>query len=185
MSDDRIAVYPASDADRDFSYQVKKTAEGDLVRRWFGWDEAVQSDFFANEWIERRPSIIWFEGTPVGTVDVRELEDRMEIGRFFILPEYQNRGIGSTILDEALRRADAQGLVVRLAFLNGNRAASLYRRNGFRLVRRTETHSYMERRPERGAEARQKSRQPYGCRAHRGRLSGEGDSRTVQPDCYR
>jgi len=153
VSGERIAVSPASDADREFSYQVKKIAEGDLVRRWFGWDETVQRGFFAREWSERRPSVVWFEDVRVGTVDVRHREGVMEIGQFFILPEYQNRGIGSTVLKEALQRADAQGLVARLAFLNGNRVESLYRRNGFGLVHRTETHSYMERQPERREEA--------------------------------
>jgi len=38
-------------------------------------------------------------------------------------------------------------MVVELAFLKGNRAESLYTRNGFQLVRQTETYCYTERQP--------------------------------------
>ena len=147
MKEISTVVTPASDADYEFSFRVKKVAEGDLVRRYFGWDETVQRDFHMKEWTERRPDIIWSCGVRVGTVAVRESGDCIEIGQFFILPEFQNRGLGTVILQEAVQRADERGLVARLAFLNGNRAESLYVRHGFALVAQTETHSFMERKP--------------------------------------
>ena len=154
-----VEVFPASDDDYEFAYQVKKVAEGDLVRTVFGWDEAVQRDFHEREWTERRPGIIRLEDTSVGTVDVREADGCVDIGRFFILPEYQNKGIGSSILRQVTERADQGGLVTSLAFLKGNRAEALYRRHGFRLVRRTPTHVYMKRRPENSP--RRKGGRPY------------------------
>jgi len=152
MKEISTAVTPASDADYEFSFRVKKVAEGDVVRRHFGWDETVQRGFHMNEWTERRPDIIWSCGVRVGTVALRESGGFIEIGQFFILPEYQNRGIGTAILQEAVQRADERGLVARLANLVGNRAESLYVRHGFALVARTETHSFMERRPGRNVD---------------------------------
>jgi NAD(P)-dependent dehydrogenase (short-subunit alcohol dehydrogenase family)/GNAT superfamily N-acetyltransferase len=142
-----IEIRPAADDDCEFAYQVKKAAEGELIRRFFGWDEVFQRGFHMREWVERRPGIIRFEGKAIGTVDVREGDGCIDIGRFFIQPEYQNRGIGSSILRQVTRRADEGGLVARLAFLRGNRAEALYGRHGFRLVGQTETHCHMERRP--------------------------------------
>jgi N-acetylglutamate synthase-like GNAT family acetyltransferase len=147
MNDESIAISPACDDDYEFSYQVKKAAEGELVRGVFGWDEAVQRDYHMKEWVERRPSVIRSDGNCVGTVALTESHGCIEIGQFFILPEYQNKGIGSSILRRALLKADEGGLVARLAFLVGNRAEALYRRHGFQLVRQTETHCYMERAP--------------------------------------
>ena len=38
----------------------------------------------------------------------------MEVQQFFLLPEYQSQGIGTHLLNEILREADAAGKVVRL-----------------------------------------------------------------------
>jgi predicted acetyltransferase/N-acetylglutamate synthase-like GNAT family acetyltransferase len=147
--DQPVEIRPAAEEDCEFAYQVKKAAEGDLVRRFFGWDEAVQRDFHLREWAERPPGIIRFEGKTIGTVDVRVSDGCIDVGRFFIQPEYQNRGIGSRILRRVTQRADEGDLVARLAFLRGNRAEALYGRHGFRMVSQTETHCHMERRPQR------------------------------------
>jgi len=148
MNAELIELSPASDEDIEFSYDVKKAAEGELIRRTFGWDETFQRDFHRKDWTGNRPSIITLGGEPVGTIAIVEGDGHVEVGQFFILPSYQNRGIGSTVLRRALQKADKDNMVVRLAFLSGNRAESLYRRTGFHLVRQTETHSYMERRPQ-------------------------------------
>ena len=147
VNGERIQLVPASDADCEFSYQVKKAAEGDLIHRVFGWNEAFQRDFHRNEWTHRRPGMIRLGGKRIGTIAVIEGSGCIEIGQFFILPEYQNRGIGTQLLREVLRRADAKGVPARLAVLQGNRAEALYQRNGFRCVRQSQTHRYLEREP--------------------------------------
>ena len=144
-----ITLAPGTDDDYEFSYQVKKADEGEYIRRIWGWDEALQRNFHKKDWKEKRPDIIAYEDKPIGTLSVIQHEGCIEIGQFFILPEYQNRGIGSCLLGRILRKADKAGLVSRLAFLEGNPVASLYRRNGFYLVKETATHCFMEREPHR------------------------------------
>lgn len=151
MDEALIVLSPASDADYEFSYQVKKAAEGDLIRKVFGWNEAFQRGFHLKEWLEKRPHIIRYDGVSIGTISVQDIDGSIEIGQFFILPKYQNKGVGSAVLHRVLQRADEEGLPVRLAYLNGSRVASLYSRNGFELVERTETLSRMERQPVRWA----------------------------------
>lgn len=142
-----ITISPATEDDYEFSYQVKKAAEGDLIREVFGWDEVFQRTFHLNDWTQNRPSIIQYDGKSIGTILVTEGDGRLEVGRFFILPEHQNKGIGSFLLRRLLQKADESGMVVELAFLKGNRAESLYTRNGFQLVRQTKTHCFAERQP--------------------------------------
>lgn len=148
MNEESIVVRPASDGDMEFSYRVKKVAEGELIRKTFGWDEAFQREFHRKDWTAHRPGIIELDSEPIGTIAIVECDSCIEVGQFFILPEYQSRGIGSLLLRRVLRQADTANLAVRLAFLKGNRAERLYRRNGFELVKQTETHCYMERRPQ-------------------------------------
>ena len=142
-----IELDPADETHKEFSYQVKKEAEGDYITLMFGWDEDVQQDFHAKAWQEQKPDIITYDGKPIGTVATIESEDCIEIGQFFILPEYQNKGIGTHLLKNILDRADRLGRNVTLKFLKNNRVESLYVRHGFRLVYTSEVAHHMERKP--------------------------------------
>ena len=43
------SLRPATQADYDFIYQVKKAALGPYVAATWGWDESFQRDYFARE----------------------------------------------------------------------------------------------------------------------------------------
>jgi len=130
---------------KEFSYQVKKAAEGEYITSMFGWDENVQRSYHSKAWQQQKPDIITYDGKPVGTIATIESEDCIEVGQFFILPEYQNKGIGTYLLKSILDRADRLGKNVTLRFLKNNPVKSLYVRNGFRIVDTSEILYYMER----------------------------------------
>jgi GNAT superfamily N-acetyltransferase len=142
-----IKLIPAADTHHEFSYEVKKAAEGEYIKQMWGWDEQIQRDFHSLAWQQHKPDIIMYGETPIGTIATTESEDGIEIRQFFILPEYQNKGIGTHLLQSILDRADRLGRVARLAFLANNPVKSLYIRNGFQMVRTEDTFCYMERKP--------------------------------------
>ena len=142
-----IKLIPADETDKEFSYQVKKAAEGEYITLMFGWDENVQRDFHAKDWQRRKPDIIIYDGKSIGTIAIIENEDCVEIGQFFILPDYQNKRIGTHLLKNILDNADQSGKNVTLRFLKNNPVKSLYVRNGFRVVQADEILYYMERKP--------------------------------------
>jgi GNAT superfamily N-acetyltransferase len=141
----RIRLIPADETHNEFSYQVKKAAEGEYIVSMFGWDEDVQRGFHDKAWQEQRPDVITYDGKLIGTIATIESEDCIEVGQFFILPEYQNKGIGTYLLKSILVKADQLGRNVTLKFLKNNRVKSLYVKNGFRLVDTNEIFHYMER----------------------------------------
>lgn len=145
---DSVELIPASDDDYEFSFQVKKLALGKLITRVFGWNEDFERDYHLKQWLQKRPFIIQLDGTPIGTMSVVEIEGDMEISQFFILPEYQNKGTGSRLLQMVLRRADMIKKTVKLSVLKGNRVKDLYRRHGFELVGHDDKFYYMERKPQ-------------------------------------
>jgi GNAT superfamily N-acetyltransferase len=145
-----IRLIPADETYREFSYHVKKAAEGEYIISMFGWDEDVQRDFHARAWRQQKPQIIIYDGKPIGTIATIETEGCIEIGQFFILPEYQRRGIGTYLLKNILDRADRLGKNATLRFLKNNPVKSLYVRNGFRLVSTSEVAYHMERKPSHG-----------------------------------
>ena len=142
-----IKLTPADETYREFSYQVKKAAEGEYITLMFGWDEDVQRGFHARAWQEQKPDIIICDGKPIGTIATVESEDSTDIAQFFILPDYQNKGIGTYLLKSILDEADRLSKNVTLKFLKNNRVKSLYARHGFRLVRTGDAAHHMERTP--------------------------------------
>ena len=149
-----IKLIPADEAHKEFSYQVKKAAEGEYITLMFGWDEKVQRDFHAKAWQRQKPDIITYDGKLIGTIATIESEDSVEIGQFFILPNYQNKEIGTHLLKSILDKADQSGKDVTLRFLKNNPVKSLYIRNGFRVVRTDEILYFMKRKPGGGNDLR-------------------------------
>ncbi len=142
-----IRLIPADETHREFSYQVKKAAEGDYIIQIWGWDEKVQRDFHTSDWETKRPQIILYDNEPIGTIFILENDGDIQIGQFFILPEYQDKSIGTYILKDILDKADASGGDTRLACLENNPVSSLYIRHGFEIVRKKEKFIFMERKP--------------------------------------
>jgi GNAT superfamily N-acetyltransferase len=142
-----IRLIPGDETRREFSYQVKNAAEGGYIISMFGWDEDVQRDFHARAWRQQKPDVITYDGKLIGTIARIETEDCIEIGQFFILPEYQNKGIGTYLLKGILDKADRLGKNVTLKFLKNNPVESLYAGHGFRVVDSDEILYYMERKP--------------------------------------
>lgn len=142
-----IKLIPADEADKEFSYRVKKAAEGEYITYMFGWDEDIQRSYHIKAWQQQKPDIITYDGKLIGTIATIESEDCIEIGQFFILPDYQNKGIGTYLLKGILDKADQLGRAVTLKFLKNNPVKSLYVRNGFRIIDTNEILYYMKREP--------------------------------------
>jgi len=140
-----LQVVPAMDEDYEFSFQVKKQAQGPWITQRWGWDEEKQRTFHRKDWDQKRPSLITYAGMPIGTIRLADDDAGLEIQQFFLLLEYQNQRIGTYLLQGILRQADGDGKAVRLTILKGSRVESLYRRLGFRVVRQDETFCFMER----------------------------------------
>lgn len=142
-----LKLVPAEESHSEFSYQLKKSAYGDYIKEIWGWDEEVVRDLHAQDWLNKRPKIILYDKQPIGTIYLNENKDYIEIAQFIILSEYQNKGIGSYILEGILDRADRSGLITRLDYLHTNPVASLYKRFNFKIVRSDDIFHFAERKP--------------------------------------
>jgi ribosomal protein S18 acetylase RimI-like enzyme len=70
--------------------------------------------------------------------------DGSDLRELVLLPEFQNRGIGTTLLRQVMKHAGERGVPVQLGTLHANRAADLYRRVGFGEIGRTDAHILFE-----------------------------------------
>ena len=142
-----VKLTPADELHREFSYLVKKAAYGDYINEIWGWDEGRQREFHTQDWLNKRPAIILYDNQPIGTIYINENEDYIELQQFIILSEYQNKGIGSYILQGILDEADSSGQIVKLKYLRSNPVASLYSRMGFQVVDNDDLFISVERKP--------------------------------------
>jgi putative hydrolase of the HAD superfamily len=144
-----IKIVPPAEEHHNFAFQVKKAAMGPYITQIWGWDENAQRDWAENDWINKPPQIILYGDEPIGTIRIIENDDHISLERFYILPEFQNKGIGSYLIQEAFKRADSKNVPTKLCVLKINPAKELYLRNGFRAVSEDEYLVNMER-PARG-----------------------------------
>lgn len=141
----KISLRSATDSDLHFAFEAKRQALGPyIVSRW-GWDEAFQLELHRQRWLERPWSIIELDGNPVGTLSVQEHEDHIRLGEFYLLPQYQRQGIGTSLLRQVIERSSVLSVPVKLEYLKWNPVGSLYLRHGFEVVSENENHYFMER----------------------------------------
>lgn len=138
-----IRTRQAEDSDHAFLRQLHHAAYRDVVTRQFGkWVESDQDAWFDQK-LDAPIQVVEVDGVPVGAIAVHGADDHVFLAELQIVPEFQNRGIGSELLRAELSRAESLGLSIRLRVLLQNRALELYRRHGFIVTGETETHYLM------------------------------------------
>lgn len=141
-----LRVRPATVADHPFLQRLNREAYEKLVMGQHGsWDDEFQRARFAKKLQSVQFRIVLVDNQPVGAVSSTEHDDHIVLNELLILPEFQNRGIGSCVLVGELRHADLLGKPMRLHTLRLNRAQALYRRHGFIETGRDEFYVNMER----------------------------------------
>jgi len=137
----------ATALDYEFIYGVARLTMHDYVASIWGWDEAFQSArfrdmFVVDEWQLIHAAQETGHRSPasgnrqrVGCLNVQFRPDEIFLANIYLLPEYQRRGIGSSIIRNLLQIGVETGLPVRLNVLTSNEAAyRLYVRLGFHVL---------------------------------------------------
>lgn len=143
----KLSFRPATDADDEFAFELRKATEHDLVTQTFGWDEALQRALHRQEWKSGLPTLICADDQPIGTYMLHDKNDTLYFSRFFILPAYQGQGIGSQVLRDITEFSNQAKRPCLLCYLQGNRAAHLYQRFGFQVYREDAPFVYMKYSP--------------------------------------
>ena len=120
---------------------MKKEAYQKYVEQYFGsWVEEQQRASFKTfiETYKEGTFVITLDGHNIGFYNGIATDDAYEIGNICIIPEYQNRGIGTAVLKELLSKNLDK--TISLQYFKSNPVGSLYERLGFRRIGETEYH---------------------------------------------
>lgn len=146
MSNTKYNLRTITEQDYDFIYQVKKDAYQKYVEINFGeWKDELQKEFFKAfmEKFKEGACIITFQGKDIGFYNDCQTEYTYEIGNICILPEYQNQGIGTAILQDVLdAHTDKE---IHLQYFKQNPVGRLYERLGFQQCGETAYHYQMKK----------------------------------------
>jgi len=100
---------------------------------------SVQHEYYQKNFLDAKFYIIENEKVPVGRlyIDFISENESVKVIDITILPEWRNKNIGSSILNEILKKAGSNNLKVSIHVEAFNPAMNLYKRLGFKKISET------------------------------------------------
>ena len=140
-----VELRQASLADAEFIYRlVEVTMRSYVEQIWGSFSEELNRQNIAETIAAKNYSIIQCRGENIGAISVERHPDFIELSQLFILPQHQNKGIGTSLVRTLALEARQGGMPLRLRVLKSNPALCLYERLGFRVSSTTPERVYME-----------------------------------------
>jgi ribosomal protein S18 acetylase RimI-like enzyme len=111
----------------------------------------AQQQFYQQQYPGMRYRILLADGKKAGRVAIVQLAEELVLVDIILLPEFQNKGLGSQVLQDLQRDAAEKNLPVRLSVFTGSPAQRLYERFGFQTVSASGVYTTMKWAPVREA----------------------------------
>lgn len=133
-----ISLRPATSGDAEFALHVTEACMRVYAEQTYGsWIGRPDLDLAFDE-------IIQLAGSDIGLIGVERRPDHWFLDKLYLLPAYQNQGIGSRLLQRLMRDARSAATPVRLTVLEVNPARRFYERHGFVLTHTIPPRHHME-----------------------------------------
>jgi GNAT superfamily N-acetyltransferase len=156
----RIGLRPVGPADEDVLLKIYASTRADEMQQAADWTDEQKEMFLRwqlemqrRDYEARFPQadyqLILFDGEPAGRLWVARTPEQIRLLDIAVLPEFQNRKIGTLLLNNLIRESEETGTPLRhMIFKLNTEARRFYERLGFRLVEDDRMYLLMERHPE-------------------------------------
>lgn len=135
-----VTLRPAVAADAELVYRVTEACmRGYAEQMWGRWDEARARSAFD----PATHQIIQYQGVDVGVLEHISDPERITVESLYVIPGYQNRGVGANVLQALMGDAAAADKPIDLTVLVVNPARRFYERLGFSVVQSTSERHHM------------------------------------------
>lgn len=144
-----ISLRPARPGDYEFAVDLYLDSTRRLLSALGKWNRSRVMARFKRAFNAEQAQVIRMGGADIGWMQVSAPADRLHLHQLHIIARFRNHGIGTRLIRALLDRGRTTGRSVGLNVIRGNRALSLYRRLGFRVVGGDAERLYMRWSPER------------------------------------
>ncbi|AYB46133.1 GNAT family N-acetyltransferase [Paenibacillus lautus] len=151
-----IQKCPVTPDDRSFLFLLYCSTRQAEVKA-YGWDDMMREQFLHMQWNAQQhsyamqfpkaeQSILLQKNKKAGRMIVNRQKEKLTIILIDIslLPEFQNRGIGTSLIRELQAEAEEEKSILSLSVLPASPALRLYERLGFRALESDGYHIRME-----------------------------------------
>ena len=132
--------------DFELLFELKKLCMKWYIEKIYDWDDEVQKTKTRNE-INRNINdmkIIEVNGRGIGVTTFSKADEYYRVGLIMIHPDYQNKGIGASIISDYIETAKADGKRIIIKTYIKNPARRLYEKLGFAPYETDATHVHLE-----------------------------------------
>lgn len=154
----KVELRPVTEADDQFLLSVYASArEEELAQaEWAEGQKEMflrwQFDLQRREYDTRFPDaayhVIWVDDRPAGRIWVGSDDKQIRLLDIALLPEFQNRGVGTALVRGLTAEAAKAGKLLRhMVFVLNNNAERFYERLGFTTIEDLGAYKHMEWRP--------------------------------------
>ena len=140
-----LSIY-ASTREEELAQAEWAEGQKEMFLRW-------QFDLQRSEYDARFPEaayhVIWVDDRPAGRIWVGSDDEQIRLLDFALLPEFQNRGVGTALLRRLMEQAANERKALRhMVFVLNNDAHRFYERLGFAIIDDLGAYKHMEWRAE-------------------------------------
>ena len=140
-----LALY---DSTRDKELSQAEWQEGQR-EQFVRWQFEMQRREYDTRFPEARYKLIEIDGQPAGRIWVGEDDEQIRLLDIALLPQFQNRGAGTILLNNLMQEANvARKLLRHMVFVLNDDAHRFYERLGFVMIEDMGAYKHMEYRPE-------------------------------------
>ncbi|MEC1179522.1 GNAT family N-acetyltransferase [Metasolibacillus meyeri] len=140
----QLKLKTISQEDIPFLFTIYASTRKQEVDKW-GWTEEQQNTFLTMQWQAQQASysqqfpqasqwLILFENNAIGRCIIEDLQQYLHLIDLSILPNYQGKGIGTTVLKRLQQMVTQDEKPLCLKVLRTNPAKQLYERLGFKQI---------------------------------------------------
>ncbi|HEX8747874.1 MAG TPA: GNAT family N-acetyltransferase [Pyrinomonadaceae bacterium] len=162
----RVRLRPVTPEDEETLLKIYASTREEEMRLATGWTDEQKEMFLRwqlqmqrSDYEGRFPQadyqLILFDGEPAGRLWVARTAEQIRLLDIAILPEFQNRKIGTYLLRKLIEESEATATPLRhMIYKLNTEARRFYERLGFRLKEDEHMYLLMERHPEEHATSR-------------------------------
>ena len=153
-----VELRPVLESDNEFLLSVYATTRADELAQvewiegqkemFLGWQFDLQRQEYDTRFPDADYRLIVIDQQPAGRIWVGSDDEQIRLLDIALLPEFQNRGVGTVLLERLKSDAQSAGKALRhMVFVLNNNADRFYERLGFEMIEDLGAYKHMEWRP--------------------------------------